>query len=289
MNINRLRYFQEVCTIMNITKAADACHISQPSMTAAINQLESDLGFKLFHRAQKKIFLTDQGIDFLRLTHEILQNFDNYQREIEDIAHCSTSTIKLGLPSILSTLLYPKIYGALPVALPEISLKTYEIPTLTGIELLKDSHLDFLIGVKKFGENVPFNCQELMDTQLALKVNKSHPLADEKLITAEMIRDIPFVCVSKGSFHYHAIEESYGADNLNIILQSTQLSTILWMINEGKAISILYEDIFSDHDEIVTIPLEKQIDSTICIFWGKTSYMSSSIKKFLRFVSTLQL
>ena len=64
MNLNHLQYFLETCRYGSITKASEVCHISQPSITAAINNLEKELGAKLFDRVNNRLRLTVVGEGF---------------------------------------------------------------------------------------------------------------------------------------------------------------------------------------------------------------------------------
>lgn len=77
MNLNHLQYFLETCRYGSITKASEVCHISQPSITAAINNLEKELGAKLFDRVNNRLRLTVVGEGFKDLTEEFLKTFDD--------------------------------------------------------------------------------------------------------------------------------------------------------------------------------------------------------------------
>lgn len=96
MNLNHLQYFLETCRYGSITKASEVCHISQPSITAAINNLEKELGAKLFDRVNNRLRLTVVGEGFKDLTEEFLKTFDDYCQSAYDIAS-SADTQKYGL------------------------------------------------------------------------------------------------------------------------------------------------------------------------------------------------
>ncbi len=73
MNINHIRYFEEVCKTGSVTKAANECYISQPSITSAINSLEKELGYKLFYRVNNRLQLTPAGTQFRLLAKNFLR------------------------------------------------------------------------------------------------------------------------------------------------------------------------------------------------------------------------
>ena len=95
MNLNHLQYFLETCRYGSITKASEVCHISQPSITAAINNLEKELGAKLFDRVNNRLRLTVVGEGFKDLTEEFLKTFDDYCQSAYDIASSRYTKIRL--------------------------------------------------------------------------------------------------------------------------------------------------------------------------------------------------
>lgn len=94
MNLNHLQYFLETCRYGSITKASEVCHISQPSITAAINNLEKELGAKLFDRVNNRLRLTVVGEGFKDLTEEFLKTFDDYCQSAYDIASSRYTKIR---------------------------------------------------------------------------------------------------------------------------------------------------------------------------------------------------
>ena len=95
MSLNHLQYFLETCRYGSITKASEVCHISQPSITAAINNLEKELGAKLFDRVNNRLRLTVVGEGFKDLTEEFLKTFDDYCQSAYDIASSRYTKIRV--------------------------------------------------------------------------------------------------------------------------------------------------------------------------------------------------
>ncbi len=82
MEIRVLRYFLTVVREESITKAADVLHITQPTLSRQLSQMENEIGVRLFHRGTRKITLTNEGILFRRRAEEILQLVDNTEKEL---------------------------------------------------------------------------------------------------------------------------------------------------------------------------------------------------------------
>lgn len=109
MNINHLHYFEEVCRQGSITKASEVCHISQPSITAAINGLENELGYKLFSRINNRLYLTDEGRAFKEITQQFLKEMASYSEKAHDLAKNRKTILKLGVPAVMGTYFFKKI------------------------------------------------------------------------------------------------------------------------------------------------------------------------------------
>lgn len=287
MNINHLFYFSEVCKQENITKAAEICHVSQPSVTAAIKELESELGIKLFHRVNNRIYLTEDGRRFASLTGQFLTDYQNFSTASHDLAHMQNSVVRLGIPSVLGTFLLQKIIPDFQNMYSDISLEIYEVPTLSGIDMLSNAQLDFLIGINTEKQYSSCCSEHIYDTDLEFAVNANHPLSRKKYISPSMLINEPFVLISKGSFHYQAVTEHFTDSSLNVILQSSQLSTIEYMVENGYASTIIYRDIFSSNPNIRCIPLKKPITACVDLFYQKNTYLSAAMKKFISYIKKL--
>lgn len=285
MNINHIRYFEEVCKTGSVTKAANECYISQPSITSAINSLEKELGYKLFYRVNNRLQLTPAGTQFRLLAKTFLTDYDNFEKKAYDISATHTSIIKLGIPSVIGSFLINKIIPGFHDQYPETDLHILEIGTIDGINMLVNADLDLMIGINR--ESYYSNCdfKVISTTELQLAVNTEHPLVKEKVITPDMLAGKPFVLLSKGSYHYQELSNYLHDVDHNIILRSNQISTIENLITENKALTITYKELFSHNEHIKFIPLSDPICVNIGIFKQKNSYCSKSVQALINYIS----
>ncbi len=287
MNINHLRYFQEVCRQGSITKASEACHISQPSITAAINGLETEFDCKLFSRVNNRLKLTNKGKIFQSLTNQFLRDFANYYEKASDLTKGKDTILRVGVPSIMGIFFFQKLLPEFYQKYPDIGLKISEIATIDGVQMLSNAQIDLLLGITDGTCYNNCNSEKLFSTALQLAIKKDHPMAAKKKITPKMLASLPLVIMSKGSYHYKSILSTFNDINLNIIMHSSQLSTIQYMICNHDCATIIYEDIFADDPNICYIPLERPIPAHIHVFWQKNSYLSSAIKSFITYITQL--
>lgn len=289
MNINHLRYFHEVCRHGSIAKAAEVCHISQPSITAAINGLEKELGYKIFYRASNRLHLTDEGTSFYKLTDKFLKDFSDYYASACDIANSHRPLLRLGVPSVMGTFFFERILPDFNLKYPDIDLKIFEIATISGINMLNNAELDVLLGINN--DSCYTNCEskEIFSTELVLAVSSESPLASCSCISAEMLSGLPLVVISKGSYHYNAILDTFSDIDLNIVMHSSQISTIEYMVSNDIASTIIYKDVFANNNEICCIPLENRIPANVNVFWQKNIYISNAMKTFISYITKLKI
>lgn len=288
MNINHLRYFEEVCKQGSITKASESCHISQPSITAAINGLETELGYKLFSRVNNRLRLTGEGEAFQVLTGQFLKEFASYYEKACDLATGRKATLRLGVPAVMGTFFFKRIIPEFSDKYSNIDLEIFEIATIDGIRMLGNAELDLLLGIKNETCYNDCDSKEIFATELQLAVAKNHALSKEKEISAEMLAHVPIVIISKGSYHYKAILSTFRDVRLNIIMYSSQLSTIRYMVRDNGSATIIYKDIFAEDKDICCIPLERPMPAHVHVFWQKNTYLSSAMRSFISYITQLE-
>lgn len=285
VNINHLYYFQTVCKYNNVTRAAENLHVSQPSITAAIKELERELGIELFHKVGNRIFLTPEGGVFLERAKSFLQTFEDFQTETIDISANKKARLIIGIPTILGTLLLSKILPEFNRLYPDIDLKIYEVPTLVGARMIDEATLDFALGINDNGIYKDVDSKIIYKTELVLFVNRNNPLAKEAVITEAMLKEVPFVILLENSYHYHIITERLKDVQPNFMLHSNQLSTIKYMLENDLAVTILYKEIFKENEKFCAIPLKRPIIANISILWRRFRYISHAMKAFISYMS----
>ena len=109
MEIRVLRYFLTVVREESITKASEVLHITQPTLSRQLAQMEEDIGVKLFDRGTRKIKLTNEGILLRRRAEEILQLVDKTEKELVEQEEQVEGKISIGCGEIASVQLLPEL------------------------------------------------------------------------------------------------------------------------------------------------------------------------------------
>lgn len=288
-NVNRLRYFQAVCRYDSVTRAATELNITQPSVTAAIQDLEKELNIILFHRYKNKLILTKEGVLIHRMSEQLLNTIDYFFQEVKDIRKIAHSKVRLGAPPILGTRLIPEIYSSIVGKLPHVSLEIIESGSGQALKYLDENILDLAVVLTdQLSPNYYY--QVFHETKLHFCININHPFAKKTHITCADLVNFPIAILSQGTFHQNFVNHMFEKSNIkpNIVLQSLELLTIRRVLENNDIGTFTYPDIFKDYPNIIAIPCENISNVGVALAWCKNKYTSHAEKDVIEFFKTHQ-
>ena len=203
MKIMQLRYFCEVCRCKSVTKAAKELYISQPSVTSAIQELEKEFGVNLFHRQQKKMVLTNEGEYLYEEGKKLLRDLAALEQNMKNFGG-ENKTIKIGMPPMIGTFMFPKMIKEFREAYPELNIEIQEFGSMQTRQLVQNDQLDAAFVILEDNPEKDFYCVPLMETELILAVSKDDPLANKESVRAEDLRDEPLILMREDSYQWEA-------------------------------------------------------------------------------------
>lgn len=125
MEIRVLRYFLTVVREEGITKAADVLHITQPTLSRQLAQMEEEMGARLFERGTRKITLTDEGLLLRRRAEEILELVDKTERELTGRDEMVEGTVSVGCGDLASVQILPELFRRFHERYPNVNFDLY--------------------------------------------------------------------------------------------------------------------------------------------------------------------
>ena len=287
LKLLQLEYFETVCKYESINKAAEALHVSQPAITKAIQQLESEFDIALFYRTGNHISLTEEGQFFLRYCSDINARVSLLEERMHQISSDKHS-IRIGFPPMTEALLYPNLYQHVHKRYPNLNLEVVESGSGHLAELINDAdaNLDMALVLTDIDLSPLFNVIHIYDTEMVLCTGPSSSLADYKSISIADLGDTPLVLLQKGSFQYDALGKlfSYYDVDPNVILYSNQLLTITNMVRNNIASAFVIKEFAQQQHDLVSIPLEDTIPIRIDLIWNKRNYLPAQSLKLLHFL-----
>lgn len=290
MKLLQMKYFQTVCRYGSITKAAEELFVSQPTISFCIKELESEFGVRLFHRRHNRLQLTVEGAYFLDKVNYILQSVDALAVQMKNMGN-NRNHVKIAVPAMISTFLFPQIFNAYSKTYPEVELEMLETGSLQVRKLVDASSVDLGITIRDDVVDDTYNELPLVSTELVFCVSRKHPLADRKQISFKELSDEHIILFKADSYQNIFIKRAFSEAGVepNIMLYSSQLYTIKQFLSYGNVGAFLYRQVAEMDKDLVCIPLEQPIIQDIALIWTKNGNLYSDSENFIQFAKQLKL
>lgn len=246
MTLTELRYIVAVAREKHFGKGADACHVSQPTLSVAIKKLEEELQVKLFERNANEITVTPLGEEIIRQAQSVLEQADH----IKDIAKRGkdplVGSLRLGVIYTIGPYLLPDLVRQTITSLPQMPLVLQENFTVKLLEELRNGEIDCVILAEPFPDT-NLAIAPLYDEPFMAAVPSSHPLAARNSITAEEIKKETMLLLGNGHcFRDHVLEVcpefarfSSTSGGIQKSFEGSSLETIKHMVAAGMGITLV--------------------------------------------------
>ena len=290
MNLNQLKYFCAVCTYGSISAAAEYLHISQPSLSAAIKELEQEFGVLLFRRHHRGTVLTEEGETLLRLSKDILSRSEHLIQVMSDMGN-ERKVLRLGVPPMVGSLILPQIYQNFHSLYPEVELKITEGGRDELQKKLSEDFLDMIFIPHNRAFEASFSSLNVSKLEIVCCVSKKHPLAGRASVSAEDLANIPLVLFKDGFYQTEEIKHLFSISGVkpNILLQTEQLSTIETIISGNVAAGFLFRQLIDKNPELVPVPVSTPLSVDVSLVWKKNAYLFNSMKKFEKYIQNSKI
>lgn len=289
MELRQLECFCAVSSLENFTKAAQLLHISQPSVTKTVQSLESELNLELFDRRQKHVCLTEAGRVFLIHAKKIMQDVQAAKFSVERFRVSKSGAVKLGVPPMIESYLFPNFFVKFTAANPEIFLDLQEFGDSNAIrKKLDDGELDFGIIFLNPEENLE-SAITLLEDEFYLCLPKNHKLANEKKFSFDELRDEKFILQPNGTVqNFVTIKRAAAAGfSPKILLTTSQFKTIKELVTNGAAIALLPKFAIEKSAEFKSVPINPPIKFTVSLAGNRFKELSPLCMHFFKSVETL--
>jgi len=284
MKLNQLLYFCRACDNDNISHAAEELHISQPTISMAIRDLENEFGITLIQRNNKGFTLTREGQYFYEKTKIILSQTNKLEQIMLDMGN-RRKHIQLGIPPMIGTFLFPQLYQGFRTIHPDIELSSYEGGTTELVRLLDDNKLDFAIVTSNHIPEKHYQILPLMETETVFCIRSDHPLAKKKTISMKELISIPLIMFHESYSQSRLVEERFSQANCHshIIYRSGQLYTIKEFITRGIAAGFLFRELADAIPNITGICLTDPLRIQIGLIWKPGQSLFNDAVAFLKY------
>jgi DNA-binding transcriptional LysR family regulator len=197
VEIGHLRCFLAVAEQRHFTRAARELGLAQPSVSAQVRRLETELGNELFHRMKGNVTLTPAGEALLPYARRILADVDAASSELRETGAQVRGRLAIGATPSLAATLVPPVLARFHAAYPDVDLALREAGSVDLVTALEEGALDVALVILPVRHDV-LETQSLLREELVLALTRAHPLARRRTITVGDLRDVPLVMFREG-------------------------------------------------------------------------------------------
>lgn len=283
MELRVLKYFLAVAREENITKASEALHITQPTLSKQLMDLEDEIGKKLFIRGNRKITLTQEGLLLQKRAEEIVNLVSKTEKELEQSDDTISGDIYIGAGETDGFRWLLKIADKIKKEHPDIH---YHISSGDVIDVLYNLDKGIIDFALVFGDvdKTKYDCVTLppKDTWGVLMRNDSE-LADREYISPKDLYNKPLI-VSRQSYKKQEITALFGKNNnnLNIVATHNLIYNASLMVDEGFGYAITFDKIINtENTNLKFVPFKPPITAEMHFIWKKNQIFSKASDKFL--------
>jgi LysR family hydrogen peroxide-inducible transcriptional activator len=246
MTLTELRYIVAVARERHFGRAAEACFVSQPTLSVAIKKLEEELDVKLFERGATEVSVTPLGEAIVRQAQAVLEQ----AQAIKEIAKRGKDPLdgplKLGVIYTIGPYLLPELVKHAIERTPQMPLMLQENFTVKLLEMLRTGELDCAILAEPFPDT-GLAVAPLYDEPFMVAVPAQHPLARRDSISAEELKRETMLLLGTGHcFRDHVLEVcpefarfSSDAEGIRKSFEGSSLETIKYMVASGMGVTVV--------------------------------------------------
>ena len=246
MTLTELKYIVAVARERHFGKAADACFVSQPTLSVAVKKLEEELDVKLFERSANEVTVTPLGEEIVRQAQSVLEQAAN----IKDIAKRGkdplAGPLKLGVIYTIAPYLLPDLVRQVITRSPQMPLMLQENFTVKLLEMLRTGEIDCAILAEPFPDTA-LALAPLYDEPFYAAVPIHHTLAAQDHVSTEELKQETMLLLGNGHcFRDHVLEVcpefarfSSDAEGIRKSFEGSSLETIKHMVAAGMGITLV--------------------------------------------------
>ena len=288
MELRVLKYFLVVAREKNITRASKMLHITQPTLSRQLHQLEQEFGTTLFHRGKHSITLTTAGLLLYRRAGEFAELEEKTAQEMQNSGESIIGPIAIGIGETNSMIDLAHAMAAFEKEYPEAY---FEIHTATADDVkerMENGLLDFGILLEPVDIS-EYNFIHLprVDHWTAM-VPEGHPLATKKELTAKDLADQPLIMAKRKSVQ-NMMEHWFGKAGENLktpVIMNLSAFNKSILVREGLGVAVGL-DMGYVGEGLVQIPLAPPILNRSAMAWKKNRFQAPVVARFAEYMEDL--
>lgn len=288
MDIRILTYFLTTAREENITKAAQLLHITQPTLSRQLMQLEEELGVKLFQRSNHCVYLTSEGMMFRRRAQELVNLAERAREELAQNEETLSGVIAIGCGEMRSVQEVAKLMAGFQERYPLVKFELYSGDNEGIRERMEQGTLDMglllePVSIVKY-DFIRMRTKE----QWGVLIHKDAPLASREVIRPGDLVGTPVVTVQLDTPVHHELAGWSGdfAKQMEPCVNYNLLYNAVIAARERKGAAICVK-LDCHYDEMKFLPLEPKLELSSVLAWKDRQTYSKATTAFIRYVKEM--
>jgi LysR family hydrogen peroxide-inducible transcriptional activator len=280
MTLTELRYIVAVAREKHFGRAAEACFVSQPTLSVAIKKLEEELDVKLFERGASEVSVTPLGEEIVRQAQSVIEQ----AAAIKEIAKRGKDPVagplRVGVIYTIGPYLLPELVRRAIATVPQMPLVLQENFTARLLDMLRTGELDCAILAEPFPDT-GLAIAPLYDEPFKVAVPRQHPLAQRSGISADELKHETLLLLGTGHcFRDHVLEVcpeyarfSSHAEGIRKSFEGSSLETIKYMVAAGMGVTVVpvLGVPKEPQDHVCYIPFDEPVPTRrVVLAWRRT-------------------
>lgn len=276
-----LNYFLAIAREENITRAAQMLHVTQPTLSRQIMQLEEELGVKLFVRSNHNIILTEAGMLLKRRAQELVALADKTKRDFRHKAEELAGEIAIGSGEFLSTSVFSRMMGSFRQEHPLVRYQIYS----GNADNIRDSIERGLLDLGVMTEPVDIRKYDFAPMPLneiwGVLVRTGSELAEREAVRPEDLAGVPLI-TSAGDFVQSTFGKWFGPlyDRINIVATGNLLYNEAMLAESGMGV-VLCIRLNCTYQNLRFIPLAPALETNTVLAWKKDQVFAPATAAFI--------
>jgi len=277
MNLRALHYLVTLADLRHFSKAAERCHVSQPTLSTQIRKLEDELDVQLVERSPRKVMLTEVGEEVVERARALLAEATAIKAVARRAHDPHSGTLRLGIFPTLAPYFLPHVVPEIRRRYPRLTLRLFEEKTADVLAMLRQGRLDAgLLALPVDAEQLV--ARVLFEEPFVLAVTGSHPLADKASITLDDLEREELLLLEDGHcLRDQALEvcQLAGAHE-QLDFHASSMETLRQMVAAGTGITLMpvmaVKPPMASTDNLVIRPFADPAPKrTIALVWRRSS------------------
>ena len=238
VSLRHLRAFVALAELRSFTRAAAACHLSQPAFSAVVRQLEDEVGVRLFDRSTRQVEPSAEGREFEAAARRVLAEFDTAIGGVQARALRDRGRVSIALLPSLAAGWLPEVLAGFHARHPGIELQVADVLSEPCIERVRSGQADFALAAIR-ADTPELQAEWFCSDDFHLVCRTDHPLAKRRDPQPADIAAYQFVHLSRTSSVRQYVDAAIHPQTLPALLEVDQLATVAGMVRAGLGISIV--------------------------------------------------